>query len=279
MRASFRQLGRLRAAAAAPPLAGARRAATAPRSAPRRITSAAWRCSPPATPTGRWSSSATSSASTAATSRRGSPMPGSSAQRGEIREAMGQYLRVADQDPGNVEAQRGGDRDRAADAGLRHRRGACRGGHRPGAPGPADPGAEGDRRLPPPRDPRRRGRERPRAWSPRRPARSPAQMVLIADRLNAGAPKEALRADRRGAGADPRRPGPAPGAARGARGSSATSRRQRRGAEAHGRALPRRSRRAPGAGPVAPARRRPRRCRGGAARRRRRARPPTRSRR
>ena len=33
-------------------------------------------------------------------------MPGSSATRGETREALGQYLRVADQDAGNLEAQR-----------------------------------------------------------------------------------------------------------------------------------------------------------------------------
>ena len=53
-------------------------------------------------------------------------------ERGETREAIGQYLRVADQDPANLEAQRAAHRDRAADAGFRHRRGACRGGLRPG---------------------------------------------------------------------------------------------------------------------------------------------------
>ena len=69
-------------------------------------------------------------------------------REGETREAYGQYLRVVDQDPKNLEALPGADRAGAQGAGLRHRRRERRHGLCPRAAGPRDPRLEGDRRLP-----------------------------------------------------------------------------------------------------------------------------------
>ena len=76
--------------------------ATPPRSAPRRTTSGRRRCSPRATPSGRWSSSATSSAWTASTPAARLAYASLLRARGEIEEALGQYLRLVEQGRTNL---------------------------------------------------------------------------------------------------------------------------------------------------------------------------------
>ena len=130
---------------------------------------------------------------------------------------MGQYLRVAEQDPGNVEAQRA-----VIEIALQTQDFATAEEHASEAIGlaPRDPMIRALKATVDYRHPETRAVAvaSAREVVAEAPATLPAQMVLIADRLNAGAPKEALRHGRRGARADPRRPGPAPGAARSARG-------------------------------------------------------------
>ena len=111
--------------------------------------------------------------------------------RGDSREAMGQYLRVAEQDPGNVEAQRA-----VIEIALETQDVATAEEHATEAIGlaPRDPmiralKATVDYRRP---ETRAVAVETAREVVAEAPATLPAQMVLIADRLNAGAPKEAL---------------------------------------------------------------------------------------
>ena len=264
---SFRQLGRRALPASccrprwrSPP-------ATPPRSAPRPTTSAAWRCSPPATPTGRWSSSATSSGSNGEHIAARLAYAGVAARaRRDPRGAIGQYLRAGRAGPDRTSRppRAGAElalqvQDFATAAEQRAEAYAL-------APADPDPRAEGDRRLP------RTARPAPRRWRwPRGvvaedPGIVPAQMVLIADRLAAGAPAEALALIDAALAH-------APGdeglhlvrlATLEALGDTAGSRRR---AAAHGRALPRRTR---GVRQALVqwhlAQRRPRRRRGGAAR-------------
>ena len=61
---------------------------------------------PPATPTARWSSSATSSSMTASTRRRARPMPTRCWPSGNMGEAYGQYLRLIEQYPDTPEVRR-----------------------------------------------------------------------------------------------------------------------------------------------------------------------------
>ena len=134
---------------------------------------------------------------------------------------MGQYLRVADQDAGNVEAQRA-----VIEIALQVQDFATAEEHAQEAIAlaPRDPTiralkATVDYRHP---DTRATAVASARTVLAEAPGNLPAQMVLIADRLNAGAPKEALALTDAALARTPERPGPAPGAARGARGDSAT---------------------------------------------------------
>ena len=111
--------------------------------------------------------------------------------RGDSREAMGQYLRVAEQDPRNVEAQRA-----VIEIALETQDVATAEEHATEAIGlaPRDPviralKATVDYRRP---ETRAVAVETAREVVAEAPGTLPAQMVLIADRLNAGAPKEAL---------------------------------------------------------------------------------------
>ena len=112
-------------------------------------------------------------------------------QRGEVSEAMGQYLRVAGQDAGNVEAQRA-----VIELALQSQDFATAEEHAQEAiaVAPTDPEIRAlkatlDYRHP---DTRATAVASARAVLAEAPDTLPAQMVLIADRLNAGAPKEAL---------------------------------------------------------------------------------------
>ena len=112
-------------------------------------------------------------------------------ERGETREAMGQYLRVADQDAGNVEAQRA-----VIELALQAQDFATAEEHAEEAItlAPNDPmiralKATVDYRHP---DTRATAVASAKAVLAEAPDNLPAQMVLIVDRLNAGAPKEAL---------------------------------------------------------------------------------------
>ena len=114
---------------------------------------------------------------------------GAAARRGEIREANGQYLRLVEQDPRNLEGHRAliALALQMQDFATAEEHVAAAYASRPTTP--RIRALKADRGLPRPRAPApRRWRWRAR-WSPRTPASSPAQMVLIADRLNAGAPK------------------------------------------------------------------------------------------
>ena len=112
-------------------------------------------------------------------------------QRGEIQDAMGQYLRVTDQDAGNVEAQ-----EAVIEIAMQAQDFATAEEHAQEAiaVAPRDPTiralkATVDYRHP---DTRATAVASARTVLAEAPDNLPAQMVLIADRLNAGAPKEAL---------------------------------------------------------------------------------------
>ena len=111
--------------------------------------------------------------------------------RGDLREAMGQYLRVADQDAGNVEAQTA-----VIEIALQMQDFATAEEHAAEAIvlAPGDPAiralkATVDYRHP---DTRASAVASARTVLAEAPDNLAAQMVLIADRLNAGAPKAAL---------------------------------------------------------------------------------------
>lgn len=115
--------------------------------------------------------------------------------RGDTRDAMGQYLRVADQDPANVEAQRA-----VIEIAIATQDFATAEEHATEAVGlaPRDPVIRALKATVDYRHPETRAVavETAREVVAEAPATLPAQMVLIADRLNAGAPGEALaRAD------------------------------------------------------------------------------------
>ena len=199
-------------------------------------------------------------------------------ERGETRDAMGQYLRVADQDRPTSRRSARSSRSRCRCRTSPPPRSMPR---RPSSRRRRDPQVRALKATVDFRHPETRAEARgdgPRGVVAEDPGIVAAQMVLIADRLNAGAPKEALPLIDAALARTPGDQGlhlvrlAALEADRRQAGSGAELKRD-------GRALPRRPRRAPGADPVVPARRRSRRGRGGAARRGRRARPPTRSRR
>ena len=111
--------------------------------------------------------------------------------RGEIRDAMGQYLLVADQDPGNLEAQRA-----ATEIALQTQDFATAEEHAAEAfvQAPQDPQVRALKATVDFRHPETRGEalEMARGVVAEDPSIVAAQMVLIADRLNAGAPQEAM---------------------------------------------------------------------------------------
>ena len=113
-------------------------------------------------------------------------------ERGEVREALGQYLRLAEQDPENA-----GGRRELAELALQVQDFAAAEEHADAAYAldPADPAI---RALKATVDYRRGGSARAgavamaRAAAAEAPELVAAQMVLVADRLEAGAPREAL---------------------------------------------------------------------------------------
>ena len=111
--------------------------------------------------------------------------------RGETRDAMGQYLLVADQDPGNIEAQRA-----VTEIALQMQDFATAEEHADEAfvQAPADPEVRALKATVDFRHPETRGTalEMARGVVAEDPSIVAAQMVLIADRLNAGAPQEAM---------------------------------------------------------------------------------------
>ena len=157
--------------------------------------------------------------------------------RGETREAIGQYLRVADQDPANLEAQRA-----VIEIALQMQDFATAEEHAAEAfvQAPADPEVRALKATVDFRHPGTRAAavEMARGVVAEDPGIVAAQMVLIADRLNAGAPKEALPLIDAALAQDPRRPGPAPGAARDAGAARRHSRQRRRARSAWPRSSP-----------------------------------------
>ena len=111
--------------------------------------------------------------------------------RGETREAIGQYLRVADQDPANLEAQRA-----VTEIALQMQDFATAEEHAAEAfvQAPADPEVRALKATVDFRHPGTRAAalDMARGVVAEDPGIVAAQMVLIADRLNAGAPKAAL---------------------------------------------------------------------------------------